>query len=63
MVSKFVITHIFRTKEIIESQINKSVLQTERSEFANTLLHPGIRKTLRAGIVDQKGRRGAGHFA
>jgi len=33
-------------------------LQTEGSEFANTLLLSINRNTLRAGIDDQKGRRG-----
>jgi hypothetical protein len=40
----------------------KSVLQTEqalRANLPNTLLQSTIRKTLRAGIDDQKGRRGA----
>jgi len=40
----------------------KSVLQTERAKrvnLPNTLLQSTNRKTLRAGIVDQKGRRGA----
>jgi len=41
-------------------------LQTERAQQANlpnTLLQLIVRKTLRAGTVDQKGRRGAGHCA
>jgi hypothetical protein len=56
----FVVPNIDMLKTV---KVYGKLSEAKQANLPNTLLQPTNRKTLRAGIDDQKGRRGAGHCA